>query len=644
MADYIDDIFGPHGVMSKTFAGYEPRPGQIALAKAVDGAIEDRRHLLAEGPTGTGKSLAYCVPAIWHATQFGRKIAVVTANIALQEQLHTKDLPMLAKLLPWPFKHSLIKGRANYLCVDKWQDEQTNSSLKNRKSKKDRDQYRAILSWARRTATGDMSELDFTPFPAIWHLFSSTSDECKGHDCRCHGDCFAERAREAAAGADVFVTNYHLLFAHLQVRMVTGKDLILPEFDVVVCDEAHKAADIARDFFGFRITEGSVRFASRLMGRLRMQDEYEALDDLARKFFNDLKRFYKSGAYRIRFRSPPPLDWRPLYDTIVDLRSSFMSAAFAVGDGSRNDEKASLMKAAGTAGKLAANLEEAMTLANPDSVYYVEENPNESVALMSKPIYVAPTLAAELFSKTRSVISTSATLAVGGGFSHVVKELGVIDPLTLVVGSPFDFTRQAILVIPEEMPDPTDKSFPLAVAEAVEKTIVFADGRTLGLFTSYRNLETAWARVMGMGKYRILKQGDKPRTALVEEFRRDIHSVLLGTESFWTGMDVPGEALSCVVMDRLPFQTPDDPVLNAISERDEDWFMAYSVPKAVIAFKQGFGRLIRHTLDRGVVVLLDRRIVTKAYGRKFLSSIPDVRRSKRLESVRIFLDKDDPRP
>lgn len=637
MSDYIDDIFGPQGVMSKVFSGYEPRPGQIALAKAVDEAIAGGRHLLAEGPTGTGKSLAYCVPAIWHATQNGRKVAVVTANIALQEQLHTKDLPMLEKLLPWRFKHALIKGRSNYLCVDKWGDEQVGSGLKTRRSKKDRDQYRAILSWARRTRTGDMSELDFTPPPAIWHLFSSTSDECKGQDCKCHGDCFAEIAHEAAGGADVFVTNYHLLFAHLQVRMATGKDLILPEFDVAICDEAHKAADIARDFFGFRITEGSVRFASRLMGRLQMDEEYEALDDLARKFFNDLKRLHKSGGYNIRFRSRPPLDWEPLHRTISGLKDAFMSAAFAVSDPTRKDEKASLIRASWSAGKLAANLEEAMTLSDPDSVYYLEEN-QESVALMSKPIFVAPILASELFAKTRSVVATSATLAVGGGFSHLVKELGVVDPLTMVVDSPFDFAKQAILVIPEGMPDPTDRSFPKAVAEAVEKAILLADGRTLGLFTSYRNLEAAWSKVAGLSKYKVLKQGERPRTSLIEEFRSDIHSVLLGTESFWTGVDVPGEALSCVVIDRLPFQAPCDPVLDAIAERDQDWFMSYSVPKAVISFKQGFGRLIRRATDRGVVVVLDRRIVAKPYGRQFLSSVPDVRRSKHLESIRKFLE------
>lgn len=639
MPDYIDDIFGPHGVMSKAFEGYEPRAGQMALARSVDQAIVDKRHLMAEAPCGVGKSLAYCVPAVYHATQNGRRVAIVTANIALQEQLHTKDLPALAKLLPWRFKHSLIKGRSNYLCVDKWQDEQAGSGLKKRKSKTDRDQYRAIMSWARRTATGDMSELDFTPSPAVWHLFSSTSDECKGQDCRSHFDCFAERAHEEAAGSHVFVTNYHLLFAHLQVRMKTGKDLVLPEFDVVVCDEAHKAADIARDFFGFRITEGSVRFASRLLGRLGLQDEYNAIDTLSVKFFYDLGRFHKSGAYRIRFRSAPQIDWKPLCDALANLRSKFMSEAFGLADPDKADDKAALLRAARTAGKMAADLESAMTLADPEMVYYIDSQDGK-LALMGKPIFVAPILTTELFSKTRSVVATSATLVVDGGFAHTVRELGMPDPLTLIVDTPFDFGKQAILVIPENMPDPTHKSFPDAVAEAVEEAIFLADGRTLCLFTSYRNLEAAWARVLGISKYRILKQGDRPRTALIEEFRKDVHSVLLGTESFWTGVDVPGEALSCVVIDRLPFQTPDDPVLNAISERDEDWFMSYSVPKAVIAFKQGFGRLIRRSTDMGVVVLLDRRIVTKPYGRKFLLSIPDVRRSKKLESIgRFFVSR-----
>jgi len=636
MPDYIDEVFGPEGTLSKAFAGYEPRGGQIALARLIDKTIIDKRHLLSEAACGSGKSFAYCVPSIWH-TQNGLKVAIATANIALQEQLFTKDLPTLQKLLPWKFTYALIKGRSNFLCVSKWQNEQISSSLKTRKSKKDREQYRSILSWARKTSTGDVSELDFTPQPAIWHLFSSTSDECKGKDCKFYSDCLAEKAKEKASEADIFVTNYHLLFAHLQVRMASGKDIILPPFDIAICDEAHKMADIARDFFGFRVTEGSVRFASRLLGRLQMNDEYDQIDDLARTFFANLKRLHKSKEYKVRFRSPPEIDHVSLCDALSHIRNKFLSAGFAL-DSEHRDEKSSLMKAASAAGKLVSNIRDAMTVADQDMVYFLETNLNESIALVGKPIDVAPLLSEELFSKTHSVIATSATLAVDGGFSHIAREIGALSPLTLIVGSPFDFEKQTILVIPENMPEASDKSFPDAVAEAVYQVIGFADGRTLCLFTSYKNLEAAWLHVMNVGGFRILKQGDRPRTTLIEEFRKDIGSVLMGTESFWTGVDVPGEALSCVVIDRLPFQTPDDPILDAISERDKDWFMSYSVPKAIIAFKQGFGRLLRRATDRGVVVVLDRRIVTKPYGKKFLASIPEVRKSKKLESIKKFLD------
>jgi ATP-dependent DNA helicase DinG len=409
----------------------------------------------------------------------------------------------------------------------------------------------------------------------------------------------------------------------------------------VVCDEAHKAADIARDFFGFRISEGSVRFASRLLGRLGMTEEYDAIDSLSVEFFGDLKRFRRSGAYRIRFRSPPAIgSWRPLRDAMLDIRDKFASQAFAIKDENRADERASLARASAAAGKLASNLESAMGMTEPDTVYYIEDNPDGSPVLMGKPVFVAPILASELFAKTRSVIATSATLAVGGGFSHIVRELGMPDPMTLAVGSPFDFGKQAIMVIPEDMPDTTDVGFPKAVADAIGKVIDLADGRTLCLFTSHKSLEETWKLVSATARHRILKQGDRSRTDLIEEFRRDVHSVLMGTESFWAGVDVPGEALSCVIIDRLPFQTPSDPVLNAISERNSDWFMSHSVPKAVIAFKQGVGRLIRRITDRGVVVLLDRRIVKKAYGRSFLASVPDMPRSRKLESVKVFLDRE----
>lgn len=636
MSNYIDDIFGPHGVMSHAFEGYEPRVGQVKLAQFIDKAIVEGRHLLSEAPTGTGKSLAYLVPSIYHTINNGYRVIVSTANIALQEQLYTKDLPMLQNILPWSFTYALIKGRSNYLCIDKWIQEQVDSSFKNRKVKKDRDQYRALLSWAKKTSIGDISELDFTPAPYIWHLFSSTSDECKGSDCSHNLDCLANNAYYKASMAKILITNYHLLFAHLQVRMKTGKDVILPKSDVIICDEAHKAPDIARDFFGFKISEGSVKFASRLLGRLGMNEEFDKMENLSLKFFSSLRKFYRSKEYSIRFRSPPPIEWIPMKSQLLEIGQKFQSAASEIHDPNRKDEKTALIKASSAAERLAHNLEMSMTVLDNGMVYYVEENSDTSVSLMGKPIFVSNILNSELFLKTKSVITTSATMSVGNDFSHMVNELGMPNPMTIVVDSPFDFNEQAVLIIPDGIPDVTDKTFSSSMVKIIEESINLANGRTLCLFTSYKNLEETWKSISGM-KYKILKQGDKPRTTLIEEFKKDINSVLLGTESFWTGIDIPGESLSCLIIDRLPFQTPDDPILNAISERKEDWFMSYSVPKAVISFKQGFGRLIRRSTDRGVVVLLDNRIIKKPYGKRFLLGIPNVKKSKKIESIGKFL-------
>lgn len=638
---YIDDVFGVSGLLADTLEGYEPRPGQIAMAKAVDRAISEGSHLMVEAPCGVGKSLAYGVPAARHVAEHGKRVVIVTANIALQEQLFTKDLPFLASVLPWDFSFALIKGRSNYICVDQWQLEQEDSRFKGRSSRTDLEKYRKILKWASRTRTGDKSELDFSPPPAVWRLFSIGSDNCKGRDCRHYNECFAEKAREEARRAGIFVTNYHMLFAHLSIRAKTTKDMVLPPFDIAICDEAHKAADIARDFNGFRITEGSVRFASRLLGRLQQQDLYEELEDAAVKFFVDVKKFYRSRAYKTRFKASPDVRWGELRTALGNVGSVFYDAALAVQED--RDEKATLMRASGTAERMAWNLQAAMTLSDDNWVYYLEPTYGDKVALMGKPIQVAEYMRAELFEKTSSVIMTSATLSVNGGFHHVISETGAPQPDELVVDSPFDFEKQALLVVPAEVPMPNDRAFPEAVATAVAEAVKLAEGRVLGLFTSYKNLNIAHGRLLDMflhedSPYTILRQGERPRTALVEDFRKDVRSVLLGTESFWTGVDVPGESLSCVVIDRLPFQTPDDPVLDAISSRNPRWFMTYSVPRAVIAFKQGFGRLIRRTSDRGVVVLLDRRIVAKPYGRIFLASLPPVMKSQKLGSIKVFLE------
>ena len=308
----------------------------------------------------------------------------------------------------------------------------------------------------------------------------------------------------------------------------------------------------------------------------------------------------------------------------------------ATRDADDTDLRSNLRRTGARCETLCAQLREAMRLSDPGSVAFIEEDARGNAVLRSKPIDVADRLQRSLFDDAHSVVLTSATLTTGGSFDHIAGEVGVPEPRLLSVESPFDFGCQALLVVPSDMPAPNDPAYPAAVAAAIGEILELAEGRTLGLFTSYRNLNATYDRVHGNG-HRVLRQGDMPRTALVEEFRNDVHSVLLGTESFWAGVDVPGETLSCVIIDRLPFPSPEDPVLDAISERDRQWFRSYSLPRAVIAFKQGFGRLIRSGSDRGVVVVLDCRLVTKPYGRMFTASLPDVPKSRRVENIRRFL-------
>ena len=633
MDDYLHNVFGPGGLLARRFEGYMPRPGQIELAQAVDVALEDGEHLMAEAPTGTGKSIGYGVPASYHAARKGRRVVIATANIALQEQLVGKDLPLLAGLLPWRFEFALLKGKNNYLCHDRLYQEEAEGTLDLLDDPGDGPMLDELLQWARCTEKGDVSELPFAPPYRLWRRFSTTSDECKGSDCRFRDECCSLRARAVAQEAQVVVCNYHILFAHLQVREATGQDLVLPPFDVAILDEAHKAADIARDFFGFQVTAGAVRWATRLLKKTGEARFQQAIAQEAERFFDRLARYRSCPTYRRRLRVPDSVPWSRHHDHLDEAASAYVEAAAGAGD---KDQRAELQRAAARCETLADHLRQAMTLADPGAVAFIEDNARGQAVLRSKPIEVAERLRQTLFDQAHSVVLTSATLTTGGSFDHIVREVGVPQPRLLSVESPFDLRRQALLVVPADMPEPNDPAFPAAVASTVAEVLELAEGRTLGLFTSYRNLNATYERVRGNG-HRVLRQGDMPRTALVEEFRRDVRSVLLGTESFWAGVDVPGEALSCVIIDRLPFPSPDDPVLDAISERDRQWFRSYSLPRAVIAFKQGFGRLIRTTSDRGVVVVLDRRLVTKSYGRMFTGSLPPMLKSQRLDNIQRFL-------
>ncbi len=630
--NHIDQVFGPTGILSAHFPGYQPREGQIAFATATDTAITSNHHLIAECPTGTGKSIGYLVPAVYHAATHEKRALVVTANIALQEQLVSKDLPMLAEILPWNFTYALMKGRRNFLCLDKHLKQSAQKTLHDQ-TNEGLSMMSAIEAWAKDTKTGDMSELPFEPPYPIWSKYSVGCDECKRKRCVFYDECFAKKHRDKAHTADIVVCNYHMLCTHLAIFERTGGVIgVLPEHDIVILDEAHKLADIARDFFGYQITDGMVRWAS---GQLVEIDQDSLYDDILCKsenFFMELEILYRSKNYRTRLREKDAAESHKLVKLLMDAMAAYRKAA---ADTTDEDEQDRWAKAGTRCGELALGIHAAMELDDENYVYFLEER-KHGIALCGKPIDVAEQLKEGLFDEVDAAIVTSATLMTHGSFEFVTKEIGLEGPQELVVESPFDYAQNTLLVVPKNVPDPRDDEFRDAVAHVVEDVIELAGGRTLGLFTSYRNLDATYERVADNG-YRVLKQGELPRTKLIAEFKEDVSSVLLGTESFWAGVDVPGESLSCVVIDKLPFPGPDDPVLDIITTRDDKWFANYSIPRAIIAFKQGFGRLIRSVNDRGVVVVLDRRIIEKAYGRKFTKSIPRVLKSRSLESVRQFL-------
>ena len=637
MNDYLSEVFGDGGLFASRFPGYEMREGQVALARMVDEAMRGGRHALGEGPCGTGKSVGYAVPAVWHAHHEKKRVVIATANIALQEQLVRKDLPMLASVLPWPFTFALLKGRNNYVCLDRLAESEARGELRGLFDDGQQRQLDDVLAWAEATKTGDVSELPFIPAPQVWSRFAVGSDECKGDGCPFREECFSERAKAVAQGADIIVTNYHLLFAHLAVRRETGQDLVLPAHDLLILDEAHEAADIAREFFGFTVSEHTfARLATaaadfghkQLAGELRQE---------AGRLFERLADFARSPRYKKRLKAPGFSS-----DAGVQraLRSLVAQATARAEDEARDQkERATARNVARSAAVAGARLDEGLQQADADKVYWLDVDPKGRAKLRAKPIDVSELLRAELFGRCPSVSLVSATLTTSGNFDFVRREVGVPDgALEVIAETPFDFESQALLVVPERMPDPREPGFIDSAVDIFRQVLEACDGRTLGLFTSYRNLNAVYDRVVG-GKHRVLRQGDLPRAELTRLFKEDVGSVLLGTESFWTGIDVPGEALTGLVIDKLPFPHPDDPVIDAICERDPRAFDNHLVPLAIIALRQGVGRLIRCKTDVGVVVILDKRLAEKGYGRKFLKSLPPMLSTRRVENIARFLEE-----
>lgn len=653
---YLREAFGPGGHLARAAGGsYEVRPGQLQLARAVDQAIVERGAALLEGPTGTGKSKGYLVPALHHAKRLGRRVVVSTASIALQEQLVQKDLPELRVALPSHFTYALLKGRGNYVCNDR-RDPPPPRAL----SRLELEQFNQLRAWAAAAPTGDKTDLAFVPVERLWRRFTIDSDDCAGKDCDHFEACHYERARAAAVAADVIVVNHHLLCADAYVRSL-GVDPILPEAAVLIVDEAHELADIARDFWGYS-TGTSLRERATLWAAKAKLDP-DAIDALGRAFFDDLERHARAHDARARGGDAPPSE-RDVKAPLLVPGELPSAAPFALaleqlrdharrtrerlaGDGLSRQQRKD-RAAAKTAEKRFTKAAAAVKVADaapPNLACWAELRPagelqedgERRVRLELRTLDVTGHLRFA-FEPRPAVVLTSATLTVAGSFEHVRRETGLQASIELEVSSPFDFAARCLAVVPAGMPLPDAPDWPAACAQVVRKMVDAADGRTLALFSSRRNMEKVHAAVRGSSDRRWLKQGDLPSRQLAAAFKADPRSVLFGLKSFWTGVDVPGDSLVCVFVDRIPFPQREDPVLEGLRRlAGARAFGEVDLPRALMQVRQGFGRLIRARTDYGVVVFGDRRVVTKGWSRELWRSLPAVARGKSSADVAAFL-------
>jgi len=604
----LREVFGP---------GYEPRRQQGEMTLAVEQALEREEGLVVEAPCGTGKSLAYLVPAAMHALRGTGSTLVATAHIALQEQLMDKDLPTVARALSayGTLDYVLMKGKSNYLCPLQVETMQK-ASLSFEFADQDAAEAQAVLDWADATETGDKSDLPFIPRPAVWSRFCVGGEECLGKRCKKlqQGFCFLYKARERAAKAHVIVTNHHLLLTD----MASGNQ-VLPPYQNLIVDEGHELVHVARESLGFSITAGRIKRLMQWLSKLRKQEQERDLQIAARIYFGQVKNYALSDKYSIRLRAAPPVD-------PVKLLAALEDAEAAAGTAWTNTNNPIAVIAQTLAQRLGQELSAFSAVEDGERfVYYIEQHGDRDVSLESRALDPAPMLMRGLFEPASAYVLTSATLSAAGDFTFVRNSTGIpAGARELALSSPFDFMSRARFVVPASVP-PSDREFPKAVAEELLRLIDVAPGGVLALFTSWKNMETVVStlRKRTRTNVRLLVQGDAPRSKLIEEFRAARYSVLCGVASFWQGIDVPGEALVAVLMDKLPFPSPGEPLVDAIHERlGRNSFFQYDLPVACIRVQQGAGRLIRSTTDYGAIILMDPRVFTKGYGRKILASLP----------------------
>ena len=682
LTDAVSAVFDDGGTLADTLPGFEPRDGQRRMAEAVASVLDTGGTLLAEAGTGTGKTLAYLIPAILS----GQRVLVSTGTKNLQEQIFFKDIPALETSLGVTFTATLMKGRSNYLCLQRFHTmESTYESSGMFEADEVFDQGAAseseksiflpvIRDWAKRTDSGDRAELaDLPEDLALWNHISATADTCLGAECPQYTECFVTKMRQRAAESDVVIVNHHLLCADASVRKGNFGEVI-PGCTSLVVDEAHQLEDVATQYFGLAFStyqfDDFVRDAQRGLSDARASaDAVDAIDtawdarqieravrsltrvaDHGRQFFQRLADA-RAGAppnqeSRVRYTGETIADFledgaaltgaiEGFEATITIMLQGLDSSPVAPADGSTE----ALQTLQRRAGELHRDLRLLLRGDDPDLVYFLETR-GRGIFLRAAPVDVSRLVREAVFDRFRSVILTSATLAVDQSFAYVKGRLGVREADELCVPGEFDYASQALLYLPRRMPPPKSPGFASAVAVEAIDILRRTRGRAFVLFTSYAVLRAVQHEIEVAVPYPILVQGQAPRSTLLQMFRSTPNAVLLATSSFWQGVDVVGEALSCVIVDKLPFASPGDPVtaarIDTINAKGGDAFGDYQVPLAILTLQQGLGRLIRHRTDRGVLAVLDPRLRTTGYGRRFLSALPPAPVTHDLDAISRF--------
>src|SRR5580692_6620410 len=659
-------FFAPGGLLARTHPAYEFRRGQLQMAQAVEQALEEKRHLIVEAGTGTGKTLAYLLPVI----RSGKRVIISTGTKNLQEQLFYKDVPFLEQALYGEAASGsrlsvcYMKGRNNYLCRKKLYDLTDQPVLS---GLEEIEQYRAISAWEKTTATGDRAELAELPeTSALWHKLDARADACTGKKCSEWERCFVTEMRRRGMESDIIIVNHHLFFADLAIKLQAegAPDAgILPEAAAVIFDEAHELEDAAGNYFGISVSNLRVEDLARdVEGSLQHHRMLSASLSGALGSLRERSQFF--------FSLLPPGEGRFAFETrrefLEENGDEFVALNHALtrlageleGLPQKPEEIFNFVR---RVQELQVQLGFAMESDDRNTVFWIERrggrtnspqrhrgtektregfSGRQNVFLQATPIDVGPILRECLWSKLECAVLTSATLAVGGGFEYIRQRLGLEHARESVLPSHFDYENQAIMYVPPDLPDPRTPQFTLKAADRIKRLLDITRGRAFVLFTSYAQMNDIYQRLLGELQFPILRQGDAPKSALLEEFRLTPNAVLFATSSFWQGVDVQGEQLSCVIIDRLPFAVPSDPVVaarvKAIDADGGNAFFQYQVPAAVIILKQGFGRLIRSLHDRGLLCLLDNRILKKQYGRVFVESLPKYKRTTEMRVVEEF--------